>query len=302
MNIVSNYLQSTVQSNPAMAIKDLLSKGGPDKIDYPVLDKILQDLANQDLSEEQLKGLRSFFDEKFMNNTMQGFGIRKPYGYSGDFKIIDMIYTEHTSELPEFVKWDQYFHKQAAPIAVRNRKTYFKSLIKSKLEKSQISLLNVASGPARDLCEVYLALSRPEQLQTSCVELDPNAIAHAKQLCSPFLSQIEFHQKNILRFQTEKKFDLVWSAGLFDYFEDRIFVMALKKFQTFLKPGGEIVIGNFSLENPSRPYMELFGDWYLIHRSPEELTSLAISAGFNANQISIQKEALGVNLFMHIQC
>lgn len=302
MNILSNFLVSSVQTNPVNTIESILSKGGPDKHDYPVLDKTLQELAKEDLSAEQLNALRSFFDEKFMNNTMQGFGIRKPYGYSGDFKIIDMIYTQHTSELPEYVKWDQYFHEQAAPVAVRNRKTYFKSLMKSKLEKAPLSLLNVASGPARDLCEVYLALARPEQLQSCCVELDPNAITHAKQLCATYLSHIEFHQKNILRFQTEKKFDLVWSAGLFDYFEDRIFAMALKKFRNFLNPGGEIVIGNFSLENPSRAYMELLGDWYLIHRSPEELIALAISAGFEASQISIQKEPMGVNLFMHIQC
>lgn len=302
MSFLSNFLTTSVKTEPLSFLKNCFHQKGLKKSDYAQLEKILLELNSNAMPSETMDSIRSLFNEKFLSNTIQGFAIRKPFGYSGDFKIIDMIYTEHKSELPEYYGWDDFFHTQPAPIAVRNRKTYFKNLMADKLKNGPVRLLNVASGPARDLFEVYMNCADPAMLQTDCVELDPHAIEFAEKLCSKYNRQIRFHNKNILRFSSEEKFDIVWSAGLFDYFEDRIFILALKKFRNFLKPGGEIVIGNFSQNNPSKAYMELFGDWFLIHRSPEQLLSLAMNAGFKEEQISIKKEPLGVNLFMHIQC
>lgn len=298
---LANFLVDQVVINTKTVISSLLNKNGPDPGDYAILNNLLSRLNSESMTQEELIEIRSLFDKNFLSNTMQGFGIRKPFGYSGDFKIIDMIYSEHTSERMEYVKWDQFFHQQAAPVAVRNRKAYYKNLMKAKLAEKPITLLNVASGPARDLLEVYSQLKDPGVLQAHCVELDKHAITHATNLCKQYLGQIHFHNKNILRFDTDQKFDVIWSAGLFDYFEDRLFVMALKKFRRFLKDDGEIIIGNFSPENQSRAYMEIFGDWYLIHRSPEQLIHLALDAGFEREKISIGKENLGVNLFMHIK-
>ena len=53
----------------------------------------------------------------------------KPRGYHGDFEIIDAIYMERINPHPALEKWDRYFHAQAAPQAVRNRKAYFHDLL-----------------------------------------------------------------------------------------------------------------------------------------------------------------------------
>jgi hypothetical protein len=69
-----------------------------------------------------------------------------------------------------------------------------------------------------------------------------------------------------------------------------------------IKPGGEVVIGNFNEDNnPSRPFMELFGEWYLIHRNPTKLKELAIQAGANLKNITVEQEAEGVNLFLRVK-
>jgi hypothetical protein len=67
-----------------------------------------------------------------------------------------------------------------------------------------------------------------------------------------------------------------------------------------LAQGGELVIGNFSDCNPSRTYMELLGDWYLHHRSDEDLRLLAHQAGVPGSHVRIGCERLKVNLFLHI--
>jgi hypothetical protein len=131
------------------------------------------------------------------------------------------------------------------------------------------------------------------------VEQDPRAIAYASNICARHLDRITFQQCNALRFKAPEHYDLIWSAGLFDYLPDRMFCFLLRRLASMVRQGGEIVIGNFSDSNPSRPYMELF-DWVLHHRSDADLRRLGNEVGFREEQILIQSEPLGVNLFMHV--
>jgi hypothetical protein len=72
--------------------------------------------------------------------------------------------------------------------------------------------------------------------------------------------------------------------------------------KNWVTKNGEIIIGNFNQNNnPSRGYMELFGEWYLHHRTENELIFLAKEAGFSEIQIHIGKEEEDVNLFLHLR-
>lgn len=287
-------------------LRGMVAAGGPQEAEYPILDGLMQQLfwmkESNALREQEIAYLQSIFDDEFLANTIHGYVYIKPLGYAGDFRLIDMIYTYHLFEDGGYEGWDRYFHYHAATRAVRNRKAYFKQQMLGRLssQPAPLHLLNVASGPARDLYELYTEID-PDMLVTTCVDIDADAIAFAADLCGSYAEQINFQQRNILRFASAEKYDVIWSAGLFDYFEDRLFVLALKRLLTFLKPGGEILIGNFSEDNPSRGYMELFGEWFLIHRSREKLTSLSLQAGVQAEHISIEQEPLGINLFLRIQ-
>lgn len=61
-----------------------------------------------------------------------------------------------------------------------------------------------------------------------------------------------------------------------------------------------MVFGNFSPRNPSRVPMELCGQWFLIHRTEDELVDLATSAGIPKNNVNIGMEPLGINLFCEV--
>lgn len=274
--------------------------------DFPEIDKIIQtlstDLKTGKIAKEDIDALNKNFGQEFLDNTLQGFGLRKPYDYTGDFLMIDKIYTYYKSPIKKYEIWDEYFHRQSAPKAVRNRKEYFKTILKEKFESYQeVHLMNVASGPARDLAEFY-DQEKGCQLITSCIESDEHAIKYAKALNKNHLDKIQFVHSNIFKHREKNKYDVIWSAGLFDYFNDKAFIMIIKKFKDWLNPNGEIIIGNFNENyNPSRAYMEIFGEWYLHHRTEDQLRELAQVAGFKANQIHIGKEAQNVNLFLHIK-
>src|SRR5690606_27236318 len=140
---------------------------------------------------------RKSFGEECLEKTLHGHSLTRPYGYAGDFMIIDKIYREHITEDKRFEKWDIFWSSLAACNAVRNRKDYFIRILTSHLQNNnQLQLLNVASGPARDLFELYAQI-QPEQLNTVCIEADDRAIAYAKELNKEHLNRIEFINKNI---------------------------------------------------------------------------------------------------------
>jgi SAM-dependent methyltransferase len=285
---------------------DLISQfskiGGPSPTDYPLLNTLLQLFSEENtpkkFSTEQLTIIRSAFGEALSPETIQGWAYHKPLGYAGDFQIIEKIYNYHTTLNPHLTKWDQFFHTQKAPQAVRNRLSFFlDQLWKTKIETPSTShILNLASGPGRDMYEAFKVIGA-SKVQIDCVDQDARAIAYAKELCHDFLAQIQFTHKNIFRFMPTKTYHLIWSAGLFDYFNDNIFKRTIQKFFTLLKSNGKMVIGNFSVENPSRGYMELF-KWNLFHRSKTHLHRLAQECGLAENQISIEQEPEGINLFL----
>lgn len=287
-------------------IQHFVDRGGPREWEYPELTENIDRLAglikDQTLPAAEIDAMLSACGFVQNQRSVMGHIRLKPYGYAGDFDIIDRIYRQETCD-PEYSYWDRFALQHSAAAAVRNRKRYFVEMITARMGQGhRLELCNIASGPGRDLYEAYELLTDKSALKTTCVEMEPKAIGYASKLNEAYAEHIHFVQRNVFRFQSEKQYDLVWSAGLFDYFDDKLFVLLLNRFGQWLKPGGEIVIGNFNeAHNPSRDFMEIFGDWHLNHRSEEQLISLALEAGYSREQLYVGREPEQVNLFLHIR-
>lgn len=272
-----------------------------DRIDKDEFDEVLKKLYPYRNSEEfksRMKKIRRKFEIIRTNCTMQGRGFVKEYGYAGDFEMIDKIYTLHTSKESRYKIWDEYFHSQPAPIAVRNRKRYFKRKLLSLNRTSTQNVLNLASGPCRDLVELFTE-NEDINFNFDCVELDIRAIEYATNLLSDYGKKVKFINKNIFRYQPDSNYDIIWSAGLFDYFNDATFERILRR---LLKsnPKSKIIIGNFSDSNPTAPYMEIIGEWFLNHRSSKKLIEIAVKAGADPQNVTVESEPEKVNLFLNI--
>lgn len=289
-------------------IEEMVAQGGPAPSQYGAFDRWLTHIAEEvragRMSEGELRAIREAFGPALSLETNQGLGLRKPHGYPGDYEIIDRIYRKHTTDDPALRNWDLYFHTQAAPCAVRNRKTYFVALLDalsaSAHDSAPLAVLNVASGPARDVRE-FFAQSEDDRVTVECVDNDPNALAYARRVCQPYLDRTLFTEANALRFASPRSYRLIWSAGLFDYFGDKGFRFLVERLLTMLTDDGELVIGNFSKKNSTRDYMEVIGDWSLHYRDEDELRRLAAACGVRAEDIRIGQEPEGVNLFLHIK-
>ena len=298
-------MKSSKQEDAISAIKTVIINGGPTTDQYQDFEQSLATVSlgmDPETMHREMADIISSCAFLFDKHSIMGHIRTKPHGYAGDFEIIERIY-QNDIRKPHFQLWDHYSLEHPAAKAVRNRKSYFKDLIVSKFNsRESLKLLNIASGPARDLFETYQMLQSGQKLKTTCVEMDKTAINYAQQLNSNYLEDISFVNKNIFRFNTAQQYDMIWSAGLFDYFNDKSFVKLLRGFGNWIKPGGEIVIGNFNeCHNPSRLFMELFGEWHLEHRSESALIDLALQAGYMDSQIRVEREQENINLFLHLQ-
>lgn len=284
----------------ALAIRfpQSILQGGPQPEDYPFTNHFFRRQYQKDKEgfSELFSHIRQEVKAFHAHDSVAGFCYLQPHGYAGDFEMIERLYTRYVSGDSAVARWDRFAQAQPAARAVRNRKTYFIDLLQSR---PFASVLNLASGPCRDLKE-YFEQHPGAAILVDCVELDPNAIAYAQKLLGPN-PRVRFFNQNVLRLNTEATYDLVWSAGLFDYFTDRIFVRVLSRLLKNLSRGGEVVIGNFSDTNPNRAFMEVAMNWHLHHRSEQQLLDLALAAGATHHDLRVQQEAEGVNLFLHIR-
>ena len=65
-----------------------------------------------------------------------------------------------------------------------------------------------------------------------------------------------------------------------------------------VRPGGLLAVGNVAAHNPSRWAMEYFSEWFLNHRTREELRMLVRPLTSNGVQVDVDAEPSGINLFL----
>jgi extracellular factor (EF) 3-hydroxypalmitic acid methyl ester biosynthesis protein len=279
-------------------IEEFVKNGGPEESEYDEFTEIMNDIyykfQNYQITNEDLNLIYNAFGESLNKHSLHGHGYLQPYGYPGDFEIIDRFYTKTINK--DYKKWDNYALSRIGIESLQGRiKSFINSV--SSLNNMKYKVLNIASGPCRDIQKFYN--QNPEsKIKFDCIEYDEKAIEYAKAVLDGFSDRVNFIHKNALRFTTEKKYDLIWSGGLFDYFDDKVFVRLFKRYTTFLKEGAEIIIGNFSPKNPSKAYMELM-NWHLNYRDEEHLLRLAEECDLNMDNVWVDSEPLGINLFLH---
>jgi len=265
------------------------------------ISKIIETAPNRDELFDQFYKLFAPFDQGPIHKRARN----KPLGYAGDYLLIDWIYTQKKAKSGKGNFFDALFHSYQAAQSVRNRKQYFinKCIELSHEKPSRFDVLNIGCGSCRDVLETLQSCNNGNHLFFHCVDQEPAAIEYAKKL----LAHVEIQNNvyldctNIFRLKTLNTYDLIWSAGLFDYLENRIAVLLLKKIWRYLKDDGQIIFGNFSPENPTRRGMELGCRWYLIHRTADELITLCKKAELPFSEIEVESEPMGINLFCIIK-
>lgn len=256
---LSKELQEVLLKNPDDAPKF-------QEIFNLTVDRIYQDIMdfereNIEKFESDVYRLRKIFEKRYRRYFLYGeyikWCVEKPFGYSGDYKIIDEIYQSQVRTSGFDRLWDSWFQQLAASKAVRERKEDFKKTI---------------------------------------LDFDERALNYAKQLLNN-PENVNFLQKNVVRLALKRdiedeiqyKYDLIYSTGLFDYLDERVAVRLVNNLKKLLKQDGIIAISNFrdKYSNSSSIWMEWIGEWYLVYRTEAEFEQIFLNGGFSLKNIQI---------------
>ncbi len=295
-NIPPNKKSEYLDKNSEF-LKYLIEKGGPEPQDYAEFTAFVDNIE-PDLVDSLREKINSILNE----NTLIGHGFIKPYGYPGDFMLIDKIYQYRINEDERYKNWDIFFQQQPAANAVRNRKSFFLNYCKKLvLRKKSSKVLILGSGPATDVYEFLEGHYGQNEITIDLIDYDQCAIDFSMKKNLKFNGIISYNRINSLRFNPFKLYDLIWSAGMFDYFKEKHFIFLLKKYFNCLTEDGEMIISNFSINNPNMRSMEVLSDWYLNLRSESDLLHITSEAGIYKKMASVEKEPLGINYFLKIK-
>lgn len=243
--------------------------------------------------------MRSFYVERCYH---------KPKGYAGDFLMIEHVYNripKGDGRIGELI--DEFCINRPASKALRGRRALVTDqlhrLTASLADKGEpIGIMNLACGPNRELFDFLSTCEYSELIEALCVDIDSEALQYTNKNVNTFshLASIRLMSENVIKWSLGRVKhyiglqDIIYSVGLCDYLDDRLFKALITQCYNHLKPGGTLILGNYT-RHKDAVFMDRILRWELIYRSKEQLEQLFADTPFSRVEVLTEDEY--VNLF-----
>jgi extracellular factor (EF) 3-hydroxypalmitic acid methyl ester biosynthesis protein len=244
----------------------------------------------------------------------------KPLGYAGDYEMVNMMLQESPSI--GSTTYAKIVHELttgvAACIAHRNRVKILERQLEEEAdrvtneEQRIFTVLTVACGPAIEVQRFVRNHPISNQCALHLMDFNEETLGYAKRRTEEAMAAsghrptVKFIQKSIdellknIHLESEgflPSYDMIYCAGLFDYFPDNVCRNLLQLYERWVRPGGLLVATNVTPNHPEIAMMEHLLEWYLIYRDAPHLKSLA-PKGTDAEVFA---DETGVNVFLTIR-
>ncbi|HAR63783.1 MAG TPA: hypothetical protein DF296_00075 [Candidatus Margulisbacteria bacterium] len=303
--------------NKILLLKDLLTNlvreiNRPDEATIFIkIDNLLQEIQQYREQAKQDKELiiKNFFRDNILPIAHQSafckYTFDKPRGYAGDFEAMEYIWNGKinpdmhrylgTTEVGRVIN---AFTLDSANCRANESRVYrFKDIISKSAYKKVAS---IGSGSAIEIRE-FLKEHPTNEKSFFLYEQDKDAIRRVKQKVTNFNPDIHYFRGNIIKtiLKDQNKYDLIYSSGLFDYFNIDSSTRLVAALWNKLEDGGSLIITNAHPNNPTKLWMEYVGDWYLIYKTNSEMYSLADNLD-RINSIDLSLDHMNVYQYLHI--
>lgn len=206
----------------------------------------------------------------------------KPRGYQGDAELLDMIYAGNYRPLcsaPVTALGDAIFHhtiQRKAPSAVRIRRDFLVTQIDEVCESTPSAhILSVACGHLRE-AEFSESVQSRAFGRFVGLDQDPKTLNVVTRTCGALGVEAVRGSVKTLLFSSlaSDRFDFIYTAGLYDYLEERLAQRLTEKLFEMLRPRGRLLIANYLPDLEDVGYMEAYADWRLICRDAPAMRRL----------------------------
>lgn len=202
--------------------------------------------------------------------------LTKPFGYPGDFVMLQMLYENKQVSQSNLGKYlDQFFLDDILSRAVVDRvEVMGDRVIKfiNESSKNEINILNIASGSGFELRKI-VQYNFNKKIIYHCFDQDLSSLLYiSKNFINKNINvEIRLYKEDIRNFfrkwNKNQKFDLIYNIGLADYLPEKILSSLIKESINHVENNGVFVLAHkdytsFPYHHPSWLY-----DWNFVHRN-----------------------------------
>ncbi|MBI2191282.1 MAG: cyclic nucleotide-binding domain-containing protein [Planctomycetes bacterium] len=310
---VEDFKTALLEADRGLRDNKLGEEEGQERVSQ-VCHAVLESLFQHTLEERHLeKGLGAYvFRETFpffMRSAFIDRAYTKPRGYAGDYETIEKIYANQPAGDgrlgPSIDRW-----ALGLPFAqsIRNRREYLRGAIDAALagwpHRRPMPVASLGCGPAREIFDLFKAAVPPNVLATG-VDIDNEALVYAAARAKErrLSARVTFAQENIVNLCRGRGSvqiapqQILYCIGLTDYLSDSHIVALLNWIHEHLLPGGMVILGNFDVSNPDKPFLDHILEWELFHRSTYQIRNLFSQSRFGQAAVEVKTESTGIHLF-----
>jgi extracellular factor (EF) 3-hydroxypalmitic acid methyl ester biosynthesis protein len=234
--------------------------------------------------------------------TARAFAMSR--GYQGDAELLDIIYDRDYRKvwkLPVTPLGDAIFRYTIdcqAPTAVRERRSFLAAEIDAICARNPSAhILSAACGHLREL-ELSQAVHARAFGRFAGLDQDRETLDHVERTWGAL--GVESMAASVTTFlfnpRAQSQFDFVYSAGLYDYLEPTFAQLVTHKLIDMVRPGGRLLIGNYTHDTRDAGYMEAFMGWKLLYRDGD--TMLRLISDRRITNASIVHDSTGAVIYL----
>ncbi|MGQ0544498.1 MAG: class I SAM-dependent methyltransferase [Betaproteobacteria bacterium] len=240
----------------------------------------------------------------------------KPRGYCGDYVVMNHIYDGRPLGETTFAR---LAHALAMRIGefVRRRRDLVRAAIEDTMKRGcrDTTIMSLGCGPAREVADFAASgASEGAPVTFVLVDHDEEALQFAGASIARALRapgghprlRADLRKLSVLRLlrdvspaEAVGSADLIYSAGLFDYFSDRTCRLLATRLYEALRPGGALLLGNMKADTDMLWPLYLIADWSLQYRTAESVMSWA--GELPGAEVSLRTETTGYDYLLTVR-
>ncbi len=275
---------------------------------------VISKTVNQDKAEPYKRFVYNYLHPFVMPSPFPYRAYSKPLGFAGDYMMMHMIQQDSALGNSLFTKFINVFYAYI-PLSrsVNNRTANLLRLIEEGValaEKNgeEFNAISIGCGPALEV-QKFIEKNNPK-IKCNFTLLDFNketldfaaenatkVIAEKSCTIEKKLNSVhELLKSSVTKKFHDKKYDLVYCSGLFDYLSDKVCSKLTEMFFNMTKVNGKVLVTNMHSNDVDHYIIEMLLEWYLIYRDENNMASFVPGLG----KQKLYTDSTGINLCLEI--
>ncbi len=254
--------------------------------------------------------------------------IHKPIGVPGDYGILGQILGNPFDGHSLFGRMLNGWVLSSHPAkAYRHRVSLLRKTIEEAIGKAghrgeRPKILSMASGVAFEVQQYIQNCSGNEEVDFELEDFSAKTLEEAtrqfeacRHVSNPKGVNVNFRQSSVVELAKQAKetrgkegeaelpeqlYDFVYCAGLFDYLSDLLCRTVIDYLFTLVRPGGTLIVSNYTPVNSLKNFMDFVLDWPLIYRSKDQFDAL-ISKTIAKDCFTLETDKTGAEVYAIIK-